>query len=618
MRNRGIVVVAAIALALAGCTQPQESTNTPSHTTAPTLPAQFVELIDGSTATIPLTKAALMWLRGTDEGLVHNKTEMAYDNLIAGDKDIIFVTAPSVEELAAAAQAGVELEVIPIVKDGLVFLVNESNPVNELTGQQVKDIYTGKITNWSQVKGKNSGIIPYQRQTNSGSQTLFLQLAMGDTVPMDAPERYRITTMNDLVDAISEYDNSDQALGYSMFYYTQEMYVKDNTKALAIDGVTPSNENISTDAYPYGTNYFAVIRADEPEDSLSRELIDWFLSDEGQQLASRAGYVPMDPSNIREMTSEFGYFGSTPENTTQSRGTGGAAGWRPTAVSGACGGYDSCTVDDGKLDLPGFPNTQAAAQSWLDSLPSPLSEFGDGSIGLRTEWTARIVQDLLVVERYTYLAIEWSDPLEFDGAAFRLEDGYRMTLADFFYDDVNYIEFINTNLLSPHNNQAWGQNPGSSVGDLVGSFTGLPADYEIFWAAPMKPKEQVGFDLVFKFPIGNPFLLNTDDLSGLRITSQVLLRLPRDLSPYGELWRIDQIMSGKTQVDHVARDYTGINPIDTVLNGNIDALASANPSAAAIRVAFVSKGEVTVCLDHYGVHCQGEVVYFDYNSGKPI
>jgi len=179
-------------------------TPTPTPVVRPTLPESFVDRIDGSTATIPLTTAALQLLRGTAAGLHHNTTDTAYQNLIAGTKDVIFVTAPSPDELAAATAAGVELDVIPVVKDALVFLTNTANPVTGLTSQQVKDIYTGTTANWSQVGGADAAIIPYQRPVNSGSQTLFLQLAMGDTTPMDAPTALRPTSMGDLVDAVAD------------------------------------------------------------------------------------------------------------------------------------------------------------------------------------------------------------------------------------------------------------------------------------------------------------------------------------------------------------------------------------------------------------------------------
>jgi len=215
--------------------------------------------------------------------------------MVAGkDKcDIIFVTSPSEEEYALAKEAGIELEVYPVVNEAFIFMVNKENPVSDLSQAQIVDIYTDKITNWSEVGGEDKEIIAYQREVNSGSQTGFLDLVMGDTEPADAPTEKRIEGMGGLVEAISGYDNSDQALGYSYYFYVNEMYVRDGVKLISVDGIAPTPETIADGSYPYTTAYYAVLRSDEPADSAARELLDWVLSDDGQAAAKEAGYVPL-------------------------------------------------------------------------------------------------------------------------------------------------------------------------------------------------------------------------------------------------------------------------------------------------------------------------------------
>ena len=107
--------------------------------------------IDGSTATLPLAEAFKADFTGTDiedVEVTHNKTHNAYVNLISGDTDLILVTYPSDDEQKLAEENNVELEIVPIVKEAFVFFVNKENPVDNLTLEQVQDIYSGKIKNW--------------------------------------------------------------------------------------------------------------------------------------------------------------------------------------------------------------------------------------------------------------------------------------------------------------------------------------------------------------------------------------------------------------------------------------------------------------------------------------
>lgn len=86
--------------------------------------------------------------------------------------------------------SGFAYQMDPFATDALVFLVNQSNPVDSLTADQVRDIYTGKITNWSQVGGDDVGIVPFQRNAGAGSQGAMERLVMGGQPMMEAPADY--------------------------------------------------------------------------------------------------------------------------------------------------------------------------------------------------------------------------------------------------------------------------------------------------------------------------------------------------------------------------------------------------------------------------------------------
>lgn len=253
-------------------------------------------IVDGSTVTIPLSEAIASELTGLSieevrPYILHNKTHEAYVNLINKKADIIFVTSPSEEELALAEQNGVVLEVVPIVSEAFVFLTHADNPIESLTLEQIWQIYAGDITNWSEVGGLNVPIVAYQRPLNSGSQTGFLDLVMKDITPMNPPTEKVIAGMGELIDAVAAYDNAPDALGYSYYYFVVDMWGNENVKLLEVDGVYPNHDTIRTGEYPVKTAYYAVIRADEPKNSPVRQMIDWILSEAGQNLAEEAGYV---------------------------------------------------------------------------------------------------------------------------------------------------------------------------------------------------------------------------------------------------------------------------------------------------------------------------------------
>ena len=252
--------------------------------------------VDGSTVTIPLSEAIASRLTGLslDEirpHILHNKTHEAYVNLISKKADIIFVTSPSVEELALAEQKGIVLEVIPIVSEAFVFLNHTDNPVKGLTLEEIRHIYSGDITNWSEVGGSDVPIAAYQRPVNSGSQTGFLELVMKDLKPANPPTEKVLAGMGELIDAVASYNNVPDALGYSYYYFVVDMWGNDNVRLLEVDGVYPNQETIRTGEYSVKTAYYAVIRSEEPKNSKVRKMIDWILSDAGQNLAEEAGYV---------------------------------------------------------------------------------------------------------------------------------------------------------------------------------------------------------------------------------------------------------------------------------------------------------------------------------------
>ena len=265
----------------------------------PLFTAETYPRVDASLAIHPLVDAIAADFLVVDESTLTyeyttGRSSEVYHNLIDGKVDVIFAAEISEEDRAYAAQQGVELKIIPATASAFVFIVNSENPVDGLTFEQIQDIYTGDITDWSQVGGANAPIIPYQRPTGSGSQTAMLKLVMKDKTIMEPPTKQLRMEMGELVDAIADYDNADTAIGYSYFYYVNTMYKRDTVKMLAVDGVMPSVDTIKSGEYPIFTNGFIVLRADEPADSPASKWVDAVLSKRGSRIIEDAGYVPVN------------------------------------------------------------------------------------------------------------------------------------------------------------------------------------------------------------------------------------------------------------------------------------------------------------------------------------
>jgi len=265
---------------------------------APQIPEDDYPIVDGSTATLPLSYALMMESTGISEedaktAIRHSKTTESFYTLISGDSQLLLVYEPTADVYDYAADAGVTLEMKPIGRDALVFLVNDGNPIVSLTHDQIIGIYTGKITNWKQAGGDDLDIIAYQRIANSGSQVMMEKQVMRGIVMMEAPSALRPGEMGELVDDIASYIDTPSAIGYSVYYYVSTMYMKENIRLMSVNGIAPTNEAIASGEYPYTQDFYAVIRADAAPDSPERALYDWLGSEDAADLLTRMGYVPV-------------------------------------------------------------------------------------------------------------------------------------------------------------------------------------------------------------------------------------------------------------------------------------------------------------------------------------
>ena len=273
---------------------------------APILTEDEFPVTDGSTACIPLIAQIMADTTGLDletarSAVTTNTTAQAWRNLGLygnnyGDSVKLIIAYEAPESVKEELKAdGDPLEQKAIGRDALVFIVNEDNPVQALSQQQLRDIYAGKITNWKDVGGKDQEIIAFQRRADSGSQTLFQKLLIQGGKLMTPPSELAPAAMGELVDSIADYNNSANAIGFSVYYYIDQMYSKPGLRLLAVDGVTPSNDTLADGSYPLCNDFYAVIHPDAAADSPERRLYDWLDTDAGQDCIKKSGYVAVGP-----------------------------------------------------------------------------------------------------------------------------------------------------------------------------------------------------------------------------------------------------------------------------------------------------------------------------------
>ena len=208
-----------------------------------------------------------------DSKMQYKNTVRGYTAIVDGETDILFCAAPSEEQKKYAEEKGVELVYVPVGLEAFVFFVNSNNPVDALTAEQIRSIYSGEIKNWKEVGGVNRAINPVTRLEGSGSQSA-MDSFMGDT-PYGMKSVFALT---------------GGSIGFSFRYYMDGIVENSGVKMISLNGVYPSAENIANGTYPVIAKFYAIYRKDNKNENIPL-LIDWLLSDEGQRLIEESGYV---------------------------------------------------------------------------------------------------------------------------------------------------------------------------------------------------------------------------------------------------------------------------------------------------------------------------------------
>ena len=284
-------------LSLAACGSQAAPTEEPAVSTEPSLQetVEFLErnfdrfTIDGSTSMIPLHQALRYRFSAKQDTVTHSQTVDAFERMLRGEADILLSVDYSDELLEKAQSGGARLVQRAVTREAFVFLINRHNPVRSLTTEQIKDIYSGRITNWREVGGDDFPIRAFQRNQDSGSQIRMVKFMDGDAL-MDTDVEY-LSLMGSVIEQIGSYDQGFYSIAYNMYTFTEKQYPSETVSLLAVDGVYPDDASIADETYPLHIRNF--LYHDETNAAASEfadHVYRYLVSDEGRKLIGQSGY----------------------------------------------------------------------------------------------------------------------------------------------------------------------------------------------------------------------------------------------------------------------------------------------------------------------------------------
>ena len=266
-----------------------------------TAPQVEIPVLDGSTSTYAITRNIYSaYYRNYDNHpdfpKAHSKTVASYKRLIDGEVEMIFVPDAGEEVLKYAEEKNVKLKFIPIADEALVFFTGTRNKIDNITTEQLHDIYVNNgITNWKELGGDDGTLAAYCRNEDSGSHAQMEQFILdGKEINEDISRERTSIMMSSILTEVDDYNRKNEgsyAMGYSLFYYylvNSSVLGPLDLKFLSIDGIAPTEETISNGTYPYTTSYYAVIREGEnnPKVDAFAELMQ---GEFGQLIAAQSG-----------------------------------------------------------------------------------------------------------------------------------------------------------------------------------------------------------------------------------------------------------------------------------------------------------------------------------------
>jgi phosphate transport system substrate-binding protein len=197
------------------------------------------------------------------------------------------------EEIEAMKANGINPVEFVVARDAIAIIVNLNNPIQELTLQQISDIYSGKYRNWKEVGGEDRPIVRLSRETNSGTHVYFLEevLRLGekDNKTLFSPDTLLLPSSEGIT---AEVRDNPNAIGYDgLGYVTPEVKVVGVAAEPGGEYIYPSAETVNNQSYPIARDLY-MYTAGEPQ-ATEKDYLTWIMSAEAQAIVKELGFVPI-------------------------------------------------------------------------------------------------------------------------------------------------------------------------------------------------------------------------------------------------------------------------------------------------------------------------------------
>ena len=293
MMSQKLMLIFVIITSLAGCKFRPKSTTEP-QSSPDTI---YIENIGSDT----MVNLALAWAEAYQS--IHSEVRISVTGGGSGtgiaaliNKTVDIANASreiKAEEMEAAAKNGVQPLEHVVARDAIAIIVNPNNPVNQLTIQQLSNIYSGKTNNWSEVGGENRPIVRLSRETNSGTHLYFLErvirLGEKENKTLFSTDTLLLPSSQGIIAEVSENPN---AIGYDgLGYVTPEVKMIAVSENEGLPYVLPSVESVDNHTYPIARNLFMYTDG-QPTTDIS-DFLRWIVSSEGQRIIIKLGFIPI-------------------------------------------------------------------------------------------------------------------------------------------------------------------------------------------------------------------------------------------------------------------------------------------------------------------------------------
>jgi phosphate transport system substrate-binding protein len=278
-RRRRLAALAAVALVLfagfglAGCADESESKTL---------------TVAGSTTVLPIAESAAEDFKentGTSVLVSGLGSSAGIEAVSNGTADIATSSRALTEE-----EEQTDLVATVVAHDGIAVIVNDDNPVDNLSLEQLRDIYAGKITNWSEVGGEDLAIQVVNRDEASGTREAFKKLVMqGTSFDRTAAILPGTGQVRDVV------SRTPGAIGYISIGFVDSEFTTSTVKSLSIDGVAATEANVENGTYPISRELYFFTKGEAT--GAAKDYIDYVLSDNMAQVIRDAGYIPAGASS---------------------------------------------------------------------------------------------------------------------------------------------------------------------------------------------------------------------------------------------------------------------------------------------------------------------------------